>query len=141
MASVTSKSTELKLTNVARASLEELHLDFEDFLRQHSCQQWSKEHSLAQEFIRRRIASMQSFRAFIQWAAVQNESSAGVRNCPLQSVIAANGVLLLLDTTCFLLDRQIARLAADFENKGGFSERMHKHRTEKSRNKSNGYSH
>ena len=141
MASVTSKSTELKLTNVARASLEELHLDFEDFLRQHSYQQWSKEHSLAQEFIRRCIASMQSFRAFIQWAAVQNESSAGVRNCPLQSVIAANGVLFLLDTTCFLLDRQIARLAADFENEGGFSERMHKHRTEKSRNKSNGYSH
>ena len=131
MASVTSKRTELKLTNVARASLEELHLDFEDFLRQHSCPQWSKEHSLPQEFIRRRIASMQSFRAFIQWAAVQNEASAGVRNCPLQSVIAANGVLLLLDTACFLLNRQIARLAADFENEGGFSERMYRKRVEK----------
>jgi hypothetical protein len=35
-ASGTSKKTELKLTNVARASLEELRLDYEDFLRQHS---------------------------------------------------------------------------------------------------------
>ena len=47
---------------------------------------------------------------------------------PLQSVIAANGVLLLLDTACFMLDRQIARLAVDFENNGGFSERMYNRR-------------
>ena len=39
VASATSKRTELKLTNVARASLEELHLDYEDYLRQHSCPQ------------------------------------------------------------------------------------------------------
>lgn len=38
VASVTNKRTELKLTNVARASIVELHLDYEDFLRQHSCQ-------------------------------------------------------------------------------------------------------
>jgi four helix bundle suffix protein len=74
---------------------------------------------------------MHNFRAFVQWAAAQNVVSVQVRNCPLQSVIAANGVLLLLDTACFLLDRQLARLAADFENEGGFSERMYKRRLKK----------
>ena len=132
VASATSKRTELKLTNVARASLEELHLDYEDYLRQHSCPQWSKDHPLAQEFIRRRISSMEDFREFVQWAKLQNPAiSVNVGKCPLQSVIAANGVLLLLDTTCFLLDRQLARLAADFEKEGGFSERMCKRRTDK----------
>ena len=131
VAAATSKRTELKLTNVARASLEELHLDYEDYLRQHAITVWSKEHPLAQEFIRRRISSMDDFRAFIQWAKLQEQESLQVRNCPLQSVIAANGVLLLLDTACFFLDRQLARLAADFENEGGFSERMYKHRSDK----------
>ncbi|MBE6394292.1 MAG: four helix bundle protein [Lentisphaerae bacterium] len=130
VASATSKRTELKLTNVARASLEELRLDYEDYLRQHSITVWSKDHLLAQEFIRRRISSMEDFRVFIQWA-MQQPLSVNVRTCPLQSVIAANGILLLLDTTCYLLDRQLARLATDFENKGGFSERMCKRRTGK----------
>ena len=132
VASATSKRTELKLTNVARASLVELHLDYEDFLRQHSCPQWSKDHPFAQEFIRRRISSMDDFRAFIQWAKLHDlAKSVNVSQCPLQSVIAANGVLLLLDLTSLLLDRQLARLAADFENDGGFSERMYKRRTDK----------
>ena len=120
VASATSKRTEL----------EELRLDYEDYLRQHAITVWSKEHLLAQEFIRRRISSMEDFRVFIQWA-MQQPLSVNVRICPLQSVIAANGVLLLLDTTCYLLDRQLARLATDFENKGGFSEQMYKHRLKK----------
>ena len=132
VASATSKRTELKLTNVARASLEELRLDYEDYLRQHAITVWSKEHPLTQEFIRRRISSMENFRNFIQWAKLHDSAmSVSVRTCPLQSVIAANGVLLLLDTACFLLDRQLARLAADFENNGGFSERMYKRRLKK----------
>ena len=57
--------------------------------------------------------------------------SVNVRTCPLQSVIVANAVLLLLNVTCHLLDRQLARLAADFENNGGFSERMCKRHTDK----------
>lgn len=132
VASATSKRTELKLTNVARASLAELHLDYEDFLRQHSYPHWSKDHPLAQEFIRRRISSMKDFREFIQWTKLQNSvMSVNVGKCPLQSVIVANAVLLLLNVTCHLLDRQLVRLAADFENNGGFSERMCKRRTDK----------
>ena len=129
VASATSKRTELKLTNVARASLEELHLDYEDYLRQHSCPQWSKDHPLAQEFIRRRISSMEDFRNFIQGAKLHDSvKSVNVRTCPLQSVIAANGALLLLNSTCYFPDRQLARLSTDFDNGGGFSERMYKRR-------------
>ncbi|MBR2624981.1 MAG: four helix bundle suffix domain-containing protein [Lentisphaeria bacterium] len=78
---------------------------------------------------------MEDFRNFIQWAKLQDPAlSVKVGNCPLQSVIAASGALLLLDTTCYLLDRQLARLAADFENEGGFSERMHQQRLKKRKN-------
>jgi four helix bundle suffix protein len=55
--------------------------------------------------------------------------SVEVRNCPLQSVIVANAILLLLNVTCHFLDRQLVRLSADFENEGGFSERMYKIRS------------
>ena len=44
VASPTSKETEIKLTNVAKASLEELVLDYEDYLRQHSLTKWEAEH-------------------------------------------------------------------------------------------------
>src|SRR5258705_14006991 len=46
-ASGTSKKFELKLVGVARASLEELLLDYEDFLRQNGHQQWDKNHPIA----------------------------------------------------------------------------------------------
>ena len=49
MASGTSKKTELKLVGVARASLEELLLDFKDFLRQHGLPLWGKDHPEAKE--------------------------------------------------------------------------------------------
>jgi four helix bundle protein len=47
-ASGTSKKTELKLIGVARASLEELLLDYEDFLRQRGLELWGKNHATAQ---------------------------------------------------------------------------------------------
>lgn len=46
MASATSKETEIKLTNVARASLEELMIDYQDFLRTKKLPQWDKNHRL-----------------------------------------------------------------------------------------------
>ena len=134
IASATSKRTESKLTNVARASLEELHLDYEDYLRQHSATVWSKEHPLAQKFINQRISSIEDFRIFVQNAKLHPSMSVEVRNCPLQSVIVANAILLLLNVTCHFLDRQLVRLSADFENEGGFSELMYKIRS-KERNK------
>ena len=56
-ASGTSKKTELKLTNVARASLEELRLDYEDFLRQKGLPLWEKDDPRRKELVSRRPAS------------------------------------------------------------------------------------
>jgi ABC-type branched-subunit amino acid transport system ATPase component len=64
-ASGTSKKTELKLTNVARASLEELRLDYEDFLRQRGLEQWSREDARRAELIARRPATAD---AVASWA-------------------------------------------------------------------------
>mgnify|MGYP001001401464 FL=1 len=63
-ASGTSRKTELKLTNVARASLEELRLDYEDFLRQRHLPQWNREDARRAELIARRPGSAE---AFAQW--------------------------------------------------------------------------
>lgn len=64
-ASSTSKKTELKLTNVARASLEELRLDYEDFLRQRGLALWGPEHPALKRFKARRCASVEEFKAWV----------------------------------------------------------------------------
>lgn len=58
-ASATSKKTELKLTNVARASLEELKLDYEDFLRQKRLELWGKDHPHSKELIEKRFTALE----------------------------------------------------------------------------------
>ncbi len=65
-ASGTSKKTELKLTNVARASLEELRLDYEDFLRQRGLDQWPPAHPILQRFKARRCATVADVRHWIE---------------------------------------------------------------------------
>src|SRR5512137_934465 len=65
-ASGTSKKTELKLTNVARASLEELRLDYEDFLRQRGLAQWPPEHPALQRFKAKRCATVEQVRAWVE---------------------------------------------------------------------------
>jgi four helix bundle suffix protein len=65
-ASATSKKTELKLTNVARASLEELRLDYEDFLRQRGLPRWEPEHPALKRFKVRRCASLEDVRAWVE---------------------------------------------------------------------------
>ena len=64
-ASGTSKKSELKLTNVARASLEELRLDYEDFLRQRGLPQWPPDHPALRRFKARRCATLDDVRAWV----------------------------------------------------------------------------
>ncbi|MDD3992963.1 MAG: four helix bundle protein [Desulfobacteraceae bacterium] len=64
-ASATSKKTELKLTNVARASLEELRLDYEDFLRQRGLPLLAPDHPVLVRFKRRRCASLEEVQAWV----------------------------------------------------------------------------
>ncbi len=64
-ASGTSKKTEIKLTNVARASLEELKLDYEDYLRQRGLEQWPPRQPALMRFKARRCATVDEFRAWV----------------------------------------------------------------------------
>lgn len=123
-ASGTSKKMELKLTNVARASLEELRLDYEDFLRQRRLPLWPRSDPRRSALIARRP---QHADAVATWAkAVHGDGCS-------YGEIAANGALTLLAVACALLDRQIASLAAAFEREGGFTERLYRVRTERRR--------
>ena len=125
----TSAKLELNLYNVARASLEELKLDYQDYLRQHGEKIWQKDEFLYVEFVKRRISCKKEFREFVVWA--ENYTSVQIRTVPYKSVLVANAVLLLIDTASYFLKRQIQRKSAMFLENGGFAERMHNMRTQK----------
>jgi four helix bundle suffix protein len=75
-ASGTSKKTELKLTNVARASLEELRLDYEDFLRQRGLPLWPREDERRAELVARRCASADEVAAWVRELHTRERSGA-----------------------------------------------------------------
>jgi len=147
-ASGTSKKMELKLTNVARASLEELRLDYEDFLRQRGLAMLPADHPALLRFKKQRCATLQEVQA---WVAEERRRQAtdehgpapthtddgarsvsvGERPCSSVSsaAFAANAALSLLNAATYLLDRQVAQQAESFENEGGFSERLYRVRT------------
>lgn len=132
-ASGTSKKTELKLTNVARASLEELRLDYEDFLRQRGLAQWPREDSRREQLIAARPATADDVATWARAVhAAQKASPSTVSMRSTRSTfpeIAANGALALLAVACALLSRQIAALENAFVNEGGFSERLYRVRS------------
>jgi len=76
-ASGTSKKTELKLTNVARASLEELRLDYEDFLRQRALPLWSREDARRAELIARRPQTADEVAAWVKEENGRQEQKLG----------------------------------------------------------------
>ncbi len=111
-ASGTSKETEIKLTNVARASLEELLEDYRDFLRVRSLAEWPKEHSHTRrlrELNRQPNANYDTFKKGIEHT---------------DPAIAANVMIGLIKLTNYLLDQQLRRLERDFLKEGGLRERM-----------------
>ncbi|MFP4358635.1 MAG: four helix bundle suffix domain-containing protein [Puniceicoccaceae bacterium] len=132
-ASGTSKKTELKLTNVARASLEELRLDYEDYLRQRKLRLWPADDPRRQSLVDRRCRDVDQI---ARWAVELRHGQDGRdgRDAPTYEEIAANAAHVLIGVACALLDRQIARLAKDFETQGGFTERLYRTRTRR-RNK------
>ncbi len=143
-ASGTSKKMELKLTNVARASLEELRLDYEDFLRQRGLDVWEKNDPRRVELVARRCAVADEVAAWVKeihGRRGQNgrggQSIESVLSIPsIKSSypeIAANAALVLIGVAVSLLDRQLAAQAAAFENEGGFTERLYRTRTKRTR--------
>ncbi len=153
-ASGTSKKTELKLTNVARASLEELRLDYEDFLRQRGLPLWPPDHPALVRFKARRCGTLNEVRAWVveerrrahgrrahgptptdtdahgQGKTCPSSVPVCERPCPsvCSSALVANAALSLLNLACHLLDRQLAAQAEAFTTEGGFTERLYRTR-------------
>ena len=80
-ASATSKKTELKLTQVSRASLEELKLDYEDFLRQRGLKQWDRENPLRQELIDKRCQTADDVASWVVGVAKRSGRSGHDGHC------------------------------------------------------------
>jgi four helix bundle suffix protein len=111
-ASGTSKEMEIKLTGVARASLEELVADYRDFLRTHGLAEWPDAHPYRkrmQELHRVPNATYQTFQK-----GIENPDTA----------ICANVIISLICVTTYLLDRQLQHLEKEFVERGGLRERM-----------------
>ncbi|MDX9793529.1 MAG: four helix bundle suffix domain-containing protein [Kiritimatiellia bacterium] len=112
MASGTSKETEIKLMNVARASLEELLEDYRDYLRTHSVPLWakdSKEALFVRKLGRQENESYETYRTYIDTR-------------PAETI--ANILVCLIHQTNYLLDQQIRQLEQAFLKEGGLRERM-----------------
>ncbi len=139
MASGTSKKMELKLTNVARASLEELRRDYEDFLRQRGFGVWMLRDQRRADLIARRPVNVDAVALWVKEQHLKRrngrdgpdgQSMKSTRSIsePVEAV-AANAALTLIAVASSLLDRQLAAQAAAFEREGGFTERLHRVRT------------
>jgi four helix bundle suffix protein len=121
MASATSKETEIKLTSVARASLEELLADYRDFLRERGLQEWPREHAYAlrlRELNKIPDATYATFRKGIESP---------------DPAITANVIIGLIRVASYLLDRQLRHLEKNFVQEGGLRERMTRTRLEERR--------
>lgn len=138
-ASGTSKKTELKLTSVARSSLEELRLDYEDFLRHRGLPLWEKDDPRRASLVARRCATADDVAGWVRGIAKdggdgrngQNGRSIGSMSS-IKSIypeVSANAALVLIGVSCALLDRQIEALARSFESDGGFTERLYRTRS------------
>jgi four helix bundle suffix protein len=123
-ASATSSQTELRLVNVARASLEELLLDYEDYLRHRRLPQWLPDGPEASEVravprtFRKDQSDLTDLSDQERWALYSRWLDHA------DPAIRANATICLIHQANFLLDRQIAALEAAFVQDGGYSEQL-----------------
>jgi four helix bundle suffix protein len=120
-ASATSSQTELRLINVARASLDELLLDYEDYLRQHGQAQWTKDspeavavRRVGQERAKRNDQADQTDHAELYRPWIAHADPA----------VIANSVICLIHQANYLLDQQVRALERQFVTQGGYSEQL-----------------
>jgi restriction system protein len=118
MASGTSKKTEIQLIGVARASLEELLVDYQDFLRLQSLLLWPKDHPFARKIRGLSHSPDRSYRTYK--SNIENGSAE----------IAANTIICLIHQTNYLLDQQLRALEKAFLEEGGFTEKLYRVRSE-----------
>ena len=111
-AALTSKETEIKLTNVGRASLEELLDDYKDYLRARDLKMWdkdSKEALYVRRLGRKTPQNYELYREFVETRPPE---------------VVANIAICLIHQANYLIDQQLRRLEKDFLEQGGLRERM-----------------
>jgi four helix bundle suffix protein len=111
-ASGTSKEMEIKLINVARASLEELLVDYRDFLRVRDLHLWDKDSREAQFIRKLGYGAHVTFEAYREFCETR------------PAEVVANIAVCLIHQANYLLDQQVRRLEQDFIKEGGIRERM-----------------
>lgn len=115
-ASATSTETELKLINVARASLQELLVDYTDYLRVHALEQWAMDSEKARQA--RQVCSRHNDTAYYRTAIAERSAET-----------IANIAITLIHQEDVLLRKLLQRLEDDFVRQGGIKERMYAART------------
>lgn len=122
-AAATSSQTELRLVNVARASQDELLLDYEDYLRQRGKRQWDKDDPEALAV--RAVGRQQDYTdAFDQSDPATHWKAYAAWLNHADPAIVANTVICLIHQANYLLDQQIAWLERQFITEGGYSEQL-----------------
>lgn len=112
-ASATSGKSEVMLTNVARGSLEELLLDYEDYLRHHDLQQWDKDSLEALEVRGVCTARGPDIVHYVPWFGHRDP------------VVVINALICVCHQAVFLLKRQVEALEARHIEEGGYSEQLY----------------
>jgi four helix bundle suffix protein len=126
-ASATSSQTELRLVNVARSSLEELLLDYEDFLRHRHLEQWTPDgtEALAVRNVPRQFKRDRSNQSDLSDLTDQQRYSLYARWLEHKDpAVRANALICLIHQANYLLDKQIVALESQFISEGGYSERL-----------------
>lgn len=113
----TSKQSELRLVDVARASQEELKLDFEDFLRINKLPQWGKDDARSLEIRKISKQENRTYRSYMTYIT--------------SAETAANCLLCLVNQTCYLLDQQLRSLEQELGEQGDFKERYKQEQKQK----------
>jgi four helix bundle suffix protein len=125
-ASGTSKKTELKLTGVAWASLGELKLDYEDFLRDRGLKEWEQSDPRRRELVDRRCTDVECVAKWVEQIHARSKANGEKAT---YAELAANAALVLIGIARALLDRQKQAQAKAFVEEGGFTERLYEVRS------------
>ena len=114
-AAATSSETEIKLTNVAKASLEELLNDYEDYLRVRNLPQWDARHP-----------RYEKMRQYARSRQIQQDYAATIQRMNAEEL--ANLCITLIHQATYMLHKLLATMQTRFVTEGGIKERMYQTR-------------
>lgn len=109
----------IKLTGIAKGSLEELKLDFEDFLKEKNLEIWGKEHPKIQEYRKFRVKVI---------GEVGGRDVLNIPQLPQSPQESSNFLITLISLNIYLLGKQIKSLEEKHQKEGGFTEKLYKSR-------------